>query len=182
MEWRASAVEDCIDKIGLASSWCFWRTIIARMISSGAPITIDRDNATRTRSSLRESPTDHQPGRSEREFIPPLQKFVEVDGRREPDRSRWSPPLLRRRFGSYPVRPHVSEEELLRGLEGPGAPGQEEEDWSRAGIALAPLFPAFSAPASAGVLRITAPSPVPYRPLPGQDDPVCASRATGEER
>jgi DNA-directed RNA polymerase subunit omega len=73
-------VEDCIDKVENRFELVLLASHRARMISSGSPITIDRDNDKNPVVALREiadetiSPDDLQ-----EEFIHSLQKFVEVD-------------------------------------------------------------------------------------------------------
>jgi DNA-directed RNA polymerase subunit omega len=121
-------VEDCIDKVENRFELVLLASHRARMISAGSSITVDRDNDKNPVVALREiadetvSPDDLQ-----EEFIHSLQKFVEVD---EPEAE--AVPLMPIAASSDDdvemQFDRMSEEELLRGLEGLVPPDKEEED------------------------------------------------------
>jgi len=121
-------VEDCIDKVENRFELVLLASHRARMISSGSPITIDRDNDKNPVVALREiadetiSPDDLQ-----EEFIHSLQKFVEVD-EPEPETVPMVPVASASDDGDELQFDRMSEEELLRGLEGLVPPDKEEED------------------------------------------------------
>jgi DNA-directed RNA polymerase subunit omega len=98
----------------------------ARMISSGSQITIDRDNDKNPVVSLREiADKTVSPEDLKEDLIHSLQKYVEVD---EPEDTV---PLI----GSGSTESddkevsveHMSEEELLKGLEGLAPPEEQPE-------------------------------------------------------
>ena len=73
-------VEDCIDKVENRFELVLLASHRARMVSSGAQITIDRDNDKNPVVSLREiadSTISHEDLREE--LVHSLQQFVEVD-------------------------------------------------------------------------------------------------------
>ena len=97
----------------------------SRMISSGTPITIDRDNDKNPVVALREIADEGiSPDDLREELVHSLQKYVEVD---EPEAD--SVPLLaaggeRADADDKEVTPdRMTEEELLKGLEGLTPPG-----------------------------------------------------------
>ncbi|MBN8937658.1 MAG: DNA-directed RNA polymerase subunit omega [Rhizobiales bacterium] len=120
-------VEDCVDKVENRFDLVLLAGHRARMISSGAQITLDRDNDKNPVVSLREiaektiSPEDLQ-----EDLIHSLQKYVEVD---EPEADV---PLIGA-GGSVDADDtdvaveHMSEEELLKGLEGLAPPEEQPE-------------------------------------------------------
>lgn len=120
-------VEDCIDKVDNRFELVLLASHRARLISQGAPITIDRDNDKNPVVALREiadqtiSPDDMREG-----LIHAIQKHVEVD---EPETE--AAPLLTADKAARPVLgqddqrsdttldiPTMSEEQLLRAMEG----------------------------------------------------------------
>ncbi len=121
-------VEDCIDKVENRFDLVLLASHRARMISSGSQITIDRDNDKNPVVALREiadktiSPEDLQ-----EDLIHSLQKYVEVD---EPEAE--TVPLIGA-GGSVDADDtdvaveHMSEEELLKGLEGLAPPEEQPE-------------------------------------------------------
>src|SRR3954469_2684505 len=123
-------VEDCIDKVDNRFELVLLAGHRARMVSSGAPITVDRDNDKNPVVALREiAETTVSPEDLKEDLIHSLQKYVEVD-EPEPDA-----PLIGT-SGSVDADDtdvaleHMSEEELLKGLEGlapPEAQAEEEE-------------------------------------------------------
>lgn len=125
-------VEDCIDKVENRFDLVLLAGHRARMISAGAPITIDRDNDKNPVVALREiAETTISPADLKEELVHSLQKFVEVD---EPEPA--AVPLIGAAGGTVDaddteVTPErMTEEELLKGLEGlapPEEPPEEEE-------------------------------------------------------
>jgi DNA-directed RNA polymerase subunit omega len=117
-------VEDCIDKVENRFDLVLLASHRARMISSGAQITLDRDNDKNPVVALREiaektiSPEDLR-----EDLIHSLQKYVEVD---EPEAE--TVPLIAGAGGAVEADDtevsvdHMSEEELLKGLEGLAPP------------------------------------------------------------
>ena len=124
-------VEDCIDKVENRFDLVLVASHRARMISSGSQITVDRDNDKNPVVALREiADTTVSPGDLKEDLIHSLQKYVEVD---EPEPEV---PLIGT-GGSVDaddtdVMPErMTEEELLKGLEGlapPEAPPEEEAE------------------------------------------------------
>ena len=121
-------VEDCIDKVENRFDLVLLASHRGRMISSGAPITIDRQNDKNPVVALREiadqtvSPEDLR-----EELVHSLQKYVEVD-EPEPD----TVPMVS--IGSRAdtddsavTMERMTEEELLRGLEGLTPPEVQPE-------------------------------------------------------
>ncbi len=73
-------VEDCIDKVENRFDLVLLASHRARMISSGAQITVDRDNDKNPVVSLREiAETTISPDDLKEDLIHSLQKYVEVD-------------------------------------------------------------------------------------------------------
>ena len=123
-------VEDCIDKVENRFDLVLLAGHRARMISSGSTITIDRDNDKNPVVALREiADQTISPGDLKEDLIHTLQKYVEVD---EPEAE--TVPLI----GSAGTRADVddnevvlermTEEELLRGLEGLTPPEEQPEE------------------------------------------------------
>jgi DNA-directed RNA polymerase subunit omega len=122
-------VEDCIDKVENRFDLVLLASHRARMISSGSQITIDRDNDKNPVVSLREiAETTVSPEDLKEDLIHSLQKYVEVD---EPEAD--DVPLIAGGGGSVDsddttvVAEHMSEEELLKGLEGLAPPEEQPE-------------------------------------------------------
>jgi DNA-directed RNA polymerase subunit omega len=122
-------VEDCIDKVENRFDLVLLASHRARMISSGAPITVERDNDKNPVVALREiADTTISPQDLKEELVHSLQKYVEVD---EPEPE--SVPLI----GAAGERvdaddtdvamERMTEEELLKGLEGLAPPEQQPE-------------------------------------------------------
>ena len=114
-------IEDCIDKLPNRFELVLLSAHRARMISQGAPITLDRDNDKDPVVSLREI-ADETINKDDlrEEFIHAMQKHVEVD---EPEPTDM--PLLTSSVGEQTAGSdeavefeQMTEEELLRGLEG----------------------------------------------------------------
>ena len=126
-------VEDCIDKVENRFDLVLIASHRARMISAGQAITVDRDNDKNPVVALREiAETTLQPDDLKEDLIHSLQKNVEVD---EPE-AETAPALA----SAAAVVPAVSdaagdvqfdrmtEEDLLRGLEGLVPPAETEEE------------------------------------------------------
>lgn len=124
-------VEDCIDKVENRFDLVLIASHRARMISAGQAITIDRDNDKNPVVALREiAETTLQPDDLKEDLIHSLQKNVEVD---EPEQET-APALVN--VGDVPVSDaagevqfdRMTEEDLLRGLEGLVPPAETEDD------------------------------------------------------
>jgi DNA-directed RNA polymerase subunit omega len=123
-------VEDCIDKVENRFDLVLLASHRARMISSGSQITVDRDNDKNPVVALREiADTTVPPGDLKEDLIHSLQKYVEVD---EPEPEV---PLIGSGAGasvdsddSVEVAAPMTEEELLKGLEGLAPPEEVPED------------------------------------------------------
>jgi DNA-directed RNA polymerase subunit omega len=123
-------VEDCIDKVENRFDLVLLAAHRARMISSGTQITVDRDNDKNPVVALREiAETTVSPGDLKEELIHNLQKYVEVD---EPEPEV---PLIGAAAGDkvdsddteVTTTERMTEEELLKGLEGLAPPEEKPE-------------------------------------------------------
>src|ERR1700750_879024 len=119
-------VEDCIDKVDNRFDLVLLASHRARMISSGAQITVDRDNDKNPVVSLREIADETiSPGDLKEDLIHSLQKYVEVE---EPEPE--SMPLIGSPGGGVDhddtevISDRMTEEELLKGLEGLAPPDE----------------------------------------------------------
>src|SRR5690349_7656311 len=121
-------VEDCIDKVENRFDLVLLASHRARMVSSGAPITIDRDNDKNPVVALREiAEQTISPGDLKEDLIHTLQKYVEVD---EPEPE--SVPLIGTSGSADAddtevIGDRMTEEELLKGLEGLAPPEERPE-------------------------------------------------------
>jgi DNA-directed RNA polymerase subunit omega len=117
-------VEDCIDKLPNRFELVLLSAHRARMISQGAPLTVDRDNDKNPVVALREIADEAvNSGDLREEYIHAMQKHVEVD---EPETSEV--PLIQQSGDMSVIADtpntdqadfeRMTEEELLRGLEG----------------------------------------------------------------
>ena len=105
-------VEDCIEKVDNRFDLVLLSAHRARMISSGQPITIDRDNDKNPVVALREIAEETQSADDLRErMIESHQTQIEVD---EPEDDQMS--LLMGVEADRPVDDDMSEEKLLRAL------------------------------------------------------------------
>ena len=122
-------VEDCIDKVDNRFELVLLASHRARLISQGAAITVDRDNDKNPVVALREiADGTLTPDDLEEDFIHSLQKHVEVD---EPEAE--TVPALVSAEPSVDAAGDVqfdrmTEEDLLRGLEGLVPPAATEDD------------------------------------------------------
>ena len=120
-------VEDCIDKVDNRFDLVLLAAHRARMISSGSQLTVDRDNDKNPVVSLREIADTTISAEDLREEL--VQKFVEVD-EPEPD----TVPLIGSAGASVDADDtevaveRMTEEELLKGLEGLAPPDEQPED------------------------------------------------------
>ena len=124
-------VEDCIDKVDNRFDLVLLASHRARMISSGSQITVDRDNDKNPVVALREiAEQTVSPEDLKEDLIHSLQKYVEVD---EPEPEV---PLIGAAAGDkvdsddleVNTTERMTEEELLRGLEGLAPPEEQPED------------------------------------------------------
>ena len=121
-------VEDCIDKVENRFDLVLLASHRARMISSGSQITVDRDNDKNPVVALREiADTTVSPGDLKEDLIHSLQKYVEVD---EPEPEV---PLIGAGGGvdaddTDITADRMTEEELLKGLEGLAPPEEVPDD------------------------------------------------------
>src|SRR5260221_9705777 len=123
-------VEDCIDKVENRFDLVLLASHRARMISSGSQITVDRDNDKNPVVALREiAEKSIAPGDLKEELVHSLQKYVEVD---EPEPE--SAPLITAAGGTVDADDtevtvdRMTEEELLKGLEGLTPPEEQPEE------------------------------------------------------
>lgn len=130
-------VEDCIDKVDNRFELILLASHRARMIASGASLTIDRDRDKNPVVALREIADETiQPDDLKEEFIHSLQKQVEVD---EPEAE--AVPMIATSQSRTQINlvddsnisfDRMSEDELLRGLDGlvapPPAPAGSDDD------------------------------------------------------
>jgi DNA-directed RNA polymerase subunit omega len=122
-------VEDCIDKVDNRFELVLLTAHRARMIASGASLTIDRDRDKNPVVALREIAEETiQPDDLKEEFIHSLQKQVEVD---EPEAEAVPMIAAPQQRMSTQINQvddsnvqfdRMSEDELLRGLDGLVAP------------------------------------------------------------
>jgi DNA-directed RNA polymerase subunit omega len=117
-------VEDCIEKIENRFDLVLMAAHRARMISSGAPITVSRDNDKNPVVALREigdgaiSPEDLR-----EDLIHSLQKYVEVD---EPEKHA-APMIETGNDDDDMTFDTMSEDELLRGIESLAPPERRDD-------------------------------------------------------
>jgi len=122
-------VEDCIDKVDNRFDLVLLASHRARMISSGAQITIDRDNDKNPVVALREiADQTISPEDLKEDLVHTLQKYVEVD---EPEPE--AVPLIGAPGEKVDADDtevtvdRMTEEELLKGLEGLTPPEEKPE-------------------------------------------------------
>lgn len=121
-------VEDCIDKVENRFDLVLLASHRARMISSGAQITIDRDNDKNPVVALREiADTTVSPGDLKEDLIHSLQKYVEVD-EPEPEVPLIGAGTSADSDDKEVTADRMTEEELLKGLEGLAPPEEVPEE------------------------------------------------------
>jgi len=127
-------VEDCIDKVDNRFELVLLASHRARLISQGAPITIDRDNDKNPVVALREIADEMlSPDDLKEDLIHSLQKHVEID-EPEPDASQMIPGESNANASDMDEdQPEtinfdqMSEEELLAGIEGLVPPEKNDD-------------------------------------------------------
>jgi len=129
-------VEDCIEKVTNRFELVLLASFRARQIAQGAPLTVDRDNDKNSVVALREiADSTINVEDLEEQLIHSIQKHVEVD---EPETTE-APLLAAASQTEAAPQPdeaeeaeRMSEEELLRGLE--GLPPAESPGSQRSGF------------------------------------------------
>jgi DNA-directed RNA polymerase subunit omega len=130
-------VEDCIDKVDNRFELVLLASHRARLISSGSPLTIDRDRDKNPVVALREIADETiAPDDLKEQLIHSMQKYVEVD---EPEAE--AVPMLSNTAAAPTTGgsdndadvqfDRMSEEDLLRGLEGLVPPSSSADDDDR---------------------------------------------------
>ncbi|MBM6594329.1 DNA-directed RNA polymerase subunit omega [Microvirga pudoricolor] len=131
-------VEDCIDKVDNRFELVLLASHRARLISSGSPLTIDRDRDKNPVVALREIADETiAPDDLKEQLIHSMQKYVEVD---EPEAE--TVPLLGNTAAAATAAAssdspddvqfdRMSEDDLLRGLEGLVPPTHSADDDDR---------------------------------------------------
>ena len=126
-------VEDCIDKVENRFDLVLLASHRARAVSSGAQIYVPRDNDKNPVVALREiAESKLVPDDLREDVIHALQKHVEVD---EPE-AEAAPPMIHTAApteadagaGAEAQFDRMTEEDLLRGLEGMAPPPEPEEE------------------------------------------------------
>jgi DNA-directed RNA polymerase subunit omega len=124
-------VEDCIDKVDNRFDLVLMASHRARAITSGAPIYVARDNDKNPVVALREiADAKLTPEDLKEDLIHALQKHVEVD---EPE-AEAAPPMIHSPTTSQADPSgdaqfdRMTEEDLLRGLEGLAPPPEPEDE------------------------------------------------------
>jgi len=121
-------VEDCVDKIDNRFDLVLMASHRARTIASGANILVPRDNDKNPVVALREiGDSAITPDDLREDLIHSLQRHVEVD---EPE-AEAAPPMpaaAQIDAGQDPQFDRMTEEDLLRGLDGLAPPPEPEEE------------------------------------------------------
>jgi DNA-directed RNA polymerase subunit omega len=128
-------VEDCVDKVDNRFELVLLASHRARMLSSGAAPLVQRDRDKNPVVALREIADERlAPGDLKEDFIHSLQKFVEVD-EPEPEAvprlpgSSASPSTTVSNVDDSEVAfDRMSEDDLLRGLDGLVAPKETDDE------------------------------------------------------
>lgn len=121
-------VEDCIEKVSNRFELILLASHRARLIASGQDITVERNNDKNPVVSLREIGDGTMSAQDlEEDLIHSLQRYVEVD---EPEHE--AAPVVHVHGGDPEtdegaVFDTISEEELLRGIEGLAPPDRRDE-------------------------------------------------------
>jgi len=125
-------VEDCIDKVENRFELVLLASHRARMLATGAQMTIARDNDKNPVVALREIADETlSPGDLKEDFIHSLQKFVEVDEPEAHTVPRLTTPsaAMQQAADDTGVEfDRMSEEDLLRGMEGLVPPAASDDD------------------------------------------------------
>jgi DNA-directed RNA polymerase subunit omega len=118
-------VEDCVDKVPNRFELVLMAAHRARMISSGSPLTVERENDKNPVVALREIASESvSPADLNEDLIHSLQKYVEVD---EPEPGMTPIEADSPEDDSEVTFDRMSEEELLRGLESIDPPERRDE-------------------------------------------------------
>lgn len=121
-------VEDCIDKIENRFDLVLLAAHRGRLISSGQQILVDRDRDKNPVVALREiAETALSPEDLSEDFIHSLQRHVEVD-EPEAEAAPALTPATGVDFDGEAQFDRMTEEDLLRGLEGLVPPAEVEEE------------------------------------------------------
>ncbi len=126
-------VEDCVDKVDNRFELVLLASHRARMLSSGQQPLVTRDRDKNPVVALREIADERlSPGDLKEDFIHSLQKFVEVD-EPEPEATPRLPGSSQQTVVSAVDDSEVSfdrmsEDDLLRGLDGLVAPAESDDD------------------------------------------------------
>ena len=121
-------VEDCIDKVDNRFELVLVASHRARMLAAGSPIAIDRDRDKNPVVALREiADATVSPDDLREDLIHSLQKYVEVD-EPEPDMVPMIAAPGATADDADVAMDRMSEEDLLRGLEGLKPPEDTDDD------------------------------------------------------
>jgi len=121
-------VEDCIDKVDNRFELVLLASHRARLISSGSPLTIDRDRDKNPVVALREIADETiAPDDLKEQLIHSLQKYVEVD-EPEPEVPLIGAGGVDSDDADVVTSDRMTEEELLKGLEGLAPPEEVPEE------------------------------------------------------
>jgi len=125
-------VEDCVDKVENRFELVLLASHRARMIASGAPVTVDRDNDKNPVVALREiADQTIAPEDLKEDLIHSLQKYVEVDEPEPEVVPMIASPATAEKGATAEdgdvAFDRMSEEELLRGLESMVPPDKNED-------------------------------------------------------
>jgi DNA-directed RNA polymerase subunit omega len=130
-------VEDCVDKVENRFELVLLASHRARMLANGSQPLVGRDRDKNPVVALREIAEERlSPGDLKEEFIHSLQKYVEVD---EPEAETvprlqapaapgFQPAAMSSDDDSAVEFDRMSEEDLLRGLDGLVAPTEQDDD------------------------------------------------------
>ncbi len=122
-------VEDCIDKIENRFDLVLLAAHRARLISSGQHILVDRDRDKNPVVALREiAESALAPEDLSEDFIHSLQRHVEVDEPEAEATPALTPAAAVGDFDADAQFDRMTEEDLLRGLEGLVPPAEVEEE------------------------------------------------------
>jgi DNA-directed RNA polymerase subunit omega len=118
-------VEDCVDKVPNRFELVLLSAHRARMISTGSPLTVDRENDKNPVVALREIADETvSPEDLNEDLIHSLQKYVEVD---EPEPAPTPIEADAPEEEAELTFDRMSEEELLRGLESIDPPERRDD-------------------------------------------------------
>lgn len=120
-------VEDCVDKVDNRFELVLLAGHRSRMISNGSPLTVERDNDKNPVVALREIADETvSPEDLKEDLIHSLQKYVEVD-EPEPEMAVIEAEAPAPSEDGEMTFDRMSEEDLLRGLEGLDPPDRRDD-------------------------------------------------------